>query len=58
MDETAACGPSGEDPGAAALAFWSLMHGIYMNVRVDRVPDEHVTDIDALVSNSFAYWRA
>lgn len=56
----AVVGPD-EDSLLAAVAFWSLVHGLSMLILDGRIPKEHIADdakVDALTRTTFAHWRA
>ncbi|HJL16280.1 MAG TPA: TetR/AcrR family transcriptional regulator [Sandaracinaceae bacterium LLY-WYZ-13_1] len=56
----AVVGP-GEDDEVAALAFWSLVHGLSLLILDGRVPAERVrtsAQVEALTRATFAHWRA
>lgn len=48
------------DAEAAAVAGWSLPHGLAMLILDERIPPELVRtaeDVEALARNVFAHWR-
>ncbi|MFK7984595.1 MAG: TetR/AcrR family transcriptional regulator [Sandaracinaceae bacterium] len=50
-----------EDSLLAAVAFWSLVHGLSMLILDGRIPPEHIADeaqVDALTRATFAQWRS
>jgi AcrR family transcriptional regulator len=50
----------GEDEMMAAVAFWSLVHGLSMLILDGRIPEEHVASaaqVEALTRAAFAHWR-
>lgn len=53
---------AGEDAAlGAALAFWSLVHGLSMLILDGRVPPEKIAtpeQVEALTRSSFAHWRS
>lgn len=59
-DTAAAVAGPDVDPDAAALAAWSLSHGLSMLILDGRVPEEHVGTpeaVDQLARSIYALWR-
>ena len=53
-------GVSEEESLGAALAFWSLVHGLSMLILDGRVPPEEIgspEQVEELTRSSFAHWR-
>lgn len=53
-------GTSGDESLGAALAFWSLVHGLSMLILDGRVPPDRIAtpeQVEALTRASFAHWR-